>query len=539
MQEHEPQGEIMRLARHLLASVALTVCLVPSTIAATITGTVKGPDGNPFMGAFVVAENPQSKMSVNVLSDAQGRYHIGNLPAATYTLRITAIGYASDPRSDVRVSGDAKASFDFALRKAPVRWSDLTTYQGRQLLPHTKNHDLSYKDEFFTTCFQSCHSFQKRMAAGNDGLDKEGWRQRVIYMRDVMMEGRRMSDETLEDFTNYLTAAFGPNTKPASPEDLPQYKSLVRSFAPKAMNIAYVEYDFEAPNGMGPWSAVEDKEGKLWIPYYGRGNAVVRLDPDTGEQTSFPLGFAKKAGIHSAVPGVDGNIWFTEAALGRIGKLDPNTKQITEYQNQPLANGTRTGTHTIRMDDRGLVWTSGGPAITMFDPKTERFQHFDLGGTYGNVVGKNGEQWFTSFREDGPIGRIKDGVLTKYYPPTQGKPQRIEIDKDGIVWFTERRGGKIGRFDPKTEKFMEYPLPGPEPSPYAIGIDRDHMIWYSSHEQDTLNRFDPKSGDVVEYPYPHSEISMREFFLDSKGRMWYASSVNNKIGYFYFNDVAE
>jgi hypothetical protein len=29
---------------------------------------------------------------------------------------------------------------------------------------------------------------------------------------------------------------------------------------------------------------------------------------------------------------------------------------------------------------------------------------------------------------------------------------------------------------------------------------------------------------------------MREFFLDSQGRMWYASSVNNKIGYFFYND---
>ena len=64
------------------------------------------------------------------------------------------------------------------------------------------------------------------------------------------------------------------------------------------------------------------------------------------------------------------------------------------------------------------------------------------------------------------------------------------------------------------------------------------MIWYSSHEQDTLGRLDPKTGEVTEYPYPHSEISMREFFVDSKGRMWYASSVNNKIGYFYFNDAS-
>src|SRR5215510_12185222 len=80
----------------------------------------------------------------------------------------------------------------------------------------------------------------------------------------------------------------------------------------------------------------------------------------------------------SAVPGVDGSVWFTEWALGRIGRLDPATKQITEYQNPPF-NGVRTSAHTVRVDPRGLVWASGGPAISMFDPKTEKFQHYDLG----------------------------------------------------------------------------------------------------------------------------------------------------------------
>jgi virginiamycin B lyase len=539
----------MRSANRLTTYLALTVSLAAmsaastllasSALAATITGTVTGPDGKPFMGAFVVAENTKNKMTVSVLSNAQGRYRIGNLPDATYKVQISAIGYASDPRADVGLAGDQKASFDFALQRQKARWSDLTTYQGRQLLPKTKDHDLSHKDSFFTTCFQSCHSFQKRMAS--DNWDIDGWRTRVLYMRDVMLEGRRFSDAVVEDFSSYLATAFGPDSpKPPSPEDMPEYKALVRPFSPGAMNIAYVEYDFVAPNGMGPWSAVEDKDGMMWIPYYGRGNEVVRMDPKTGELARFPLGFSRKAGIHSAVPSPDGTVWFTEAALGKIGQLDPATKKITEYQNKPLPDGRRTGAHTIRVDDSGKVWASGGPAISMFDPATEKFTHFDLGNTYGNVVGHDGDQWFTSFRDDGPIGRVsKDGVLSTFQPPTKGKPQRLQVDADGIVWFTERRGGKIGRLDPKSSEIKEFQLPGPEPSPYAIGIDRDRMIWYSSHEQDTLGRLDPKTGEVTEYPYPHSEISMREFFLDSHGRMWYASSVNNKIGYFYFNDDPE
>src|ERR1700682_3443670 len=107
----------MSLADKVLVSLTLTVCVASSAFGATITGNVTGPDGKPFMGAFVVAENAQNKMTVNVLSDQQGRYHIGGLPAATYTVKITAIGYRGDPRAGVQLTGDQKTSFDFALQK--------------------------------------------------------------------------------------------------------------------------------------------------------------------------------------------------------------------------------------------------------------------------------------------------------------------------------------------------------------------------------------------------------------------------------------
>ena len=51
--------------------------------AATITGTVTGPDGAPFRGAFVQARHAGLKMTVSVLSDNQGRYVVENLPAGT------------------------------------------------------------------------------------------------------------------------------------------------------------------------------------------------------------------------------------------------------------------------------------------------------------------------------------------------------------------------------------------------------------------------------------------------------------------------
>jgi virginiamycin B lyase len=492
------------------------------------------------MGVFVVAENTQNRMTFSALSDKQGHYQIPNLPAANYLVRVRATGYQSDPRSGIALSAAQNVSLDFALQNATVRWSDLNTYQGRMLLPKTEKHDLSEgnHDAVFATCMNSCHSFQTRMATVP--RDGDSWRDRVRYMRDVIMDpgGERagMSDDKVEDIVSFLTTAFGPDSpKPSSPADLPDYRALVRTFSDRAMNIVYVEYDFAGTKGLGPWSAVEDKDGMFWIPYYGRGNEVVRLNPNTAELTRFPLSFEKTAGIHSVIPARDGTVWFTEVNLGGLAHLNPRTKQIEEFRDAAPA-GRAIGKHTVRVDDSGIVWTSGGPSgpISRFDPTTKEFTHYDIPATYGNVVGQNGDEWFTVYRENGPIVRItKTGEVSKFYPPTKGRPQRLQVDSDGTVWFTERTGGKIGHFDPKTEMFKEFQLPGPSPSPYAIGIDRDHMIWYSSHEQDVVGRLNPDTGEVIEYPFPHSEISIREFFNDSRGRMWFASSSNDRVGYFY------
>ena len=206
-----------------LSFVMLVAPLVCGAADGTISGTVKNPTGAPFKGAFVRAQNAKTKITAAVLSDKQGRYRVQNLPPGDYEIRATAIGYKDDLRSSVKVAaGESKQ--DFALQKGMVLWSDLNTYQGRQLLPKTKNHDLSYQDAFFTSCFQSCHAFQKTMAPFS--RDENGWRQRVRYMRDVIMgsEDGRISDERVEDFVSYLTTAFGPDSpKPQSPADLPEY----------------------------------------------------------------------------------------------------------------------------------------------------------------------------------------------------------------------------------------------------------------------------------------------------------------------------
>ncbi len=109
-----------------------------SADAATLTGTVTGPDGAPFRAAFVQARNAGLKMTVSVLSDNQGNYIVENLPAGDYRLSIRAVGFKADAKSGVKLTADQNATQDFALQKGMVRWTDISIYQGLQLLPDAR-----------------------------------------------------------------------------------------------------------------------------------------------------------------------------------------------------------------------------------------------------------------------------------------------------------------------------------------------------------------------------------------------------------------
>jgi virginiamycin B lyase len=324
---------------------------------------------------------------------------------------------------------------------------------------------------------------------------------------------------------------------PRSPADLPGYKDTVRPFADEAMNIVYVEYDVSGSKGL-PWSASPDKDGNFWMPYYGRGNEVARLNPNTGEVKHFSLPFEETAGVHSVVRAPDGMVYFTEFALNKLAKLDPSTGKITEFPDNFTMPDRRADKHTVRVDAKGNLWSSGSP-LSKYDQETGKYTHFmEVPSSYGITFDKDGNVWFCVLQKDGKIGKIdaKTEKVTQWSPPTQGTPQRLAIDSDGIVWFGERSGHKIGRFDPKTETFKEFPLPGPSASPYAITVDK-RGVWYASTDQDLIGRLDPNTGKVIEYPFPHSEAMMREFFIDAQGRIWFATPTNNRVGYFYLADA--
>ena len=294
--------------------------------AASISGTVTGPDGAPMRAAFVQARNAQLKMTVSVLSDNQGRYAAENLPAGEYRLSIRAPGFTAAPKSGVKLTADQSTAQDFALQKGAVKWTEISILQGIELMPNLRGKDVLVAD-----CM-SCHGFQSRMAA--TVRDEDGWRSRVEFMREAMRaslaERRGFSDQQADDVTHYMTQMFGPDSVlPKSPADMPNYKNTLTEFSDEALKIVYVDFDMPGPNRF-PWTAHPDKDGTLWIPNYGASNRVGRLNPLTGETKEYTVPNLGPALIHSAVPAADGSVWVAQAGAKQLGRWDPMIEKITE-----------------------------------------------------------------------------------------------------------------------------------------------------------------------------------------------------------------
>jgi hypothetical protein len=288
-----------------LLGVLGVVLAVSAADAATMSGTVTGPDGAPVRAAFVQARHAGMKMTVSVLTDNQGKYVVENLPAGDYRLSIRAPGFRADPKSGIKLTAEQTIAHDFALQKGMVRWTEVSILQGIQLLPYARG-----KNVLVGECM-SCHGFQGKMAATVRDLD--GWRSRVEYMREAMRaslaDRRGFSDEQAEDVAFYMNEMFGQDsTLPRSPADMPGYAATLTEFPDEALRIVYVDYELPGPDRF-PWTAHPAKDGTFWIPQYGASNRIAHFNPVTGEMKEYRVPNLGPALIHSAVPAPDGSVW--------------------------------------------------------------------------------------------------------------------------------------------------------------------------------------------------------------------------------------
>jgi len=546
----------MRRAAEVLLLVAVFALVAHAEPGGTIAGSVKGPDGAPFKGAFVAARNVKTKATMYVLSDARGKYSTDKLSPGAYEVWAASVGYKSSVqgRAKINVEEGKTQSLNFAMQKTPVQWSQLTKYQAGTLMPEAPG-----KGDLIQQCF-NCHAFGKIGAVGRH--DQDGWLQEIEIMRQTGVAS--IKPDIADKVTKYLATAFGPDSStPAYPSDLPAYQQVKQehdSFSDDALNIEYVDYELTGDPRDRPGTAKQDKDGYLWTEMSAGAS---RLDPATGEVKTWRLPDRSMSFIHEILPTNDGATWLTLEAQDGIARLDWQTgkfdiyiddKAIAKFNehkppqkdpndpfpNLPVPAGFQGGAgraHTAVIDHDGNLWVSGRP-LKKFDTKTKEFTFFDADApdTYGITVDKTGKTiWFTEFNsrdhQDFGMVDVDTDKITKFQPPAGVTPRRIKLDSQGMVWMGDYFGGSLTRFNPGTKEFKVFRLPGPMPTPYGVGVDHNDNIWYASMYTDVIGRLDPKTGKITVYPSPYGERGTRDMFEDNQGRIWYGAQPYYKAGY--------
>lgn len=326
----------------------------------------------------------------------------------------------------------------------------------------------------------------------SSGYSRDDWHFLASTMIDLS------GDPAMEaEILDYLAENFPPSdNRAATPVDGP-------------LTIRFEEW--KVPTlGQRSRDPVEATDGSIW--WVGQWLSILgRIDPMTGAMEEFDL--PADARPHSVNIGPDGAAWYTGNRNATIGRFDPATGEITEY---PMPDEAARDPHTAEFDAEGILWFSlqQSNMIGRLDPETGEVRLVtsprERSRPYGLKVAEDGTIW-VSCNGANCLLRIDPATMevTEIPLPEDGTTvRRLDIDADGIIWWVNSGLGRLGRYDPRTGDIQEWDSPsGPRSHPYAIAVF-DGAVWYneSAVRPDMLVRFDPETETFQSWPIPSGPV---------------------------------
>ena len=270
-------------------------------------------------------------------------------------------------------------------------------------------------------------------------------------------------------------------------------------------------------------------DGTIYISVMS-GNKVARFDPSTQtfKEWDMPPGHRP----HGLLVDKEGVVWTTGNGNGTIGRLEPTSGKITEYQT-PSRGG---GPHTLVITADGVIWFTlqSGDKIGRLDTKGngQITEYQTAGGPYGLSLDRAGNVWFCRMGDD-KLGKLdpKTGQIAELAMGPRSKPRRIATAPDGSLWVTLYGNGKLAKVDPVAMKVVkEYALPGGDAGPYAVTVDGGGMVWANEINTDSVVRLNPANDEVRVVRLPSKNVGIRKMVTDRSGRLWYMGSHNGRLG---------
>ena len=533
---------VKHFAAMLLAGISVLTFHGASSAqsAPALRGEVRSAEEGPMGGVTVTARQDKSAISVTAITDDQGRYSFpaDRLAPGTYALTIRAIGYDLDGKPTANVAADQPATADIKLKKTRNLIAQLSSAEWLASWPGTDAEKRLVSD-----CM-SCHTLE-RIARSNHPAEEWvtiiprmlRYAQNTTPLAPQLRTGEStgllvQQPERLQRLAEYL-ASVNLSTSESFPYELKTLKRV----SGRASRAIITTYKLPKQTDQ-PHDVMGDPDGGIYFTYFGDPQ-LGRLDPQTGEVTSYPIPILKDKAAKGALSlyhDHDGNFWVSLMYQAGGAKFDKATKSFTMLPVAPEFNRESSqqafvAPQSSHVDGKLWIQDVASTSVYRVDLKSGKFENFKpyadikpdspLAGRphsiYEIFPDAQNNLYIADF-SDRAIGRIdaKTGEYTFIQTPTdRSRPRRGEMDKEGRLWFAEYAVDNVAMLDTKTNRIQEWTVPTKWSLPYQAKIDRNGDLWTGGMASDRIARINTKTGDMVEYQLPVN-TNIRNLYIDDQ-----------------------
>ena len=370
------------------------------------------------------------------------------------------------------------------------------------------------KDIVVATC-GGCHDINRIRA----GYTPAGWNTLQHMMQNF---GTPIAPEDWPAVTAYLTKNFPERPRPPA--------VIIAGPVQASIKLWDVPTLGSRPHDPARHQRRRDMVDRTTVQQARPSRSEDRHDPgihpqDAAHRTAWPSARTRS-----------GNIWFTGNHAALIGKLDPKTGVVTEYKmpdpkvKDPHSLLVRTRRHPVV--HRAAIQRGRSPRSQDRRDQARHYADAALAALWHHRQrqGRSDAVRFGTNKlatVDPTTMEVKEYAL----PNAASRPRRIAIVGDE-VYYADFSRGFLGRLNLATGEHKEWPSPsGPKSQPYGIVFAKD-AIWYNESfaKPNTIVRFDPKTEKFQSWAIPGGGDIVRKMDVTPDGNPVTANSLTNQVG---------
>jgi hypothetical protein len=371
------------------AYLALASALGVAQSSTALGGRVASVQEGPMEGVLVSAKRAGSTITVTVVSDAQGRYGFpsSRLQPGTYTLSIRAVGYDLNGSGNAEIKTGETTTVDLNLTPSRDVAAQLSNSEWLASFPGSEAEKSSIR-----ACTH-CHTLERiaRSRYDVDALTKVIARMATYPQLSFPLKIQKLVAARVgggEDPIEQREAAW---RRQAYLSTINLSRSNPWTYALKthprptgrATKVIYTEYDLPQRTRQ-PHDVIVDSQGFAWYASFGE-QILGKLDPRTGAVVEYDVPLLKPkmpTGSLAARFDEDENIWLGMQFQGGVAKFDRSTAKFQTWSLPPDLNGDHVQINQVSADHHnvdGKVWLqdAGTYTVLRLDPASGRFEVFE------------------------------------------------------------------------------------------------------------------------------------------------------------------